>query len=82
MFGKILLTVAVVAIVWCGFKYLGRLAELKHRAGANSNPNPVPDGNGARPAAAEAESLVECRVCGTWQSARGARSCGRPDCPY
>ncbi len=75
MFTKILLTITVVAVVWCGFKFLGRLAELKHRAAAKPDVPPQRQ-------AVEAEVLVECRVCGTWQSAHAAKSCGRTDCPY
>ncbi|WP_096702188.1 hypothetical protein [Magnetospirillum sp. 15-1] len=79
MFGKILLTVAVVAFFWFGFKYLGRLAELRRRDAAEKV---TPPGAASKEAAAEAESMVECRICGTWQPGRTARSCGRPDCPY
>ena len=79
MFGKVLLTVAVIAFIWFGFKYLGRLAELRRRDEADkvSPPHTPPKG-----AATEAETMVECRVCGTWQPSRSARSCGRPNCPY
>ncbi|CAA7613716.1 hypothetical protein [Magnetospirillum sp. SS-4] len=76
MFGKFLLTVAVIAIIWFGFRHLTRVAELKRR-----QPPPPPE-----PAQAvfgiEAETLVECRACGTWQPAGSAKSCGRSDCPY
>lgn len=78
MFGKFLLTVAVVAIIWFGYRYLARLAELKR---ARESGRPIE----RRPEQSKvdaAETLVECRVCGTWQSSRGAKSCGRSDCPY
>jgi len=75
MFAKILLTVAVVAFIWFGFKYLSRLAELRRRDEADKVPPP-------KNPAGEAETMVECRVCGTWQPGRTARSCGRSDCPY
>jgi len=29
-----------------------------------------------------AEDMIACRVCGAYVPARGARSCGRADCPY
>jgi hypothetical protein len=79
MFGKILLTVVVVVFVWSGFKYLARMAELRQRRDGAPPPSPRPSAHGPQ---AEAETMVECRVCGTWQPARKARSCGRPDCPY
>ena len=77
MFGKFLLTVAVVAIVWFGFKYLARVAELKHRP-VVPPPRPRPEGFPGR----TAELMVECRACGTWLPAGSAKSCGRADCPY
>jgi hypothetical protein len=76
MFGKFLLTVAVIAIIWFGFRYLGRVAELKRGGGAPRTPKPPPS------VGLEAETMVECRSCGTWQPSRSARSCGRSDCPY
>ena len=82
MFGKILLTAAVVAIIWFGFKHMGRMAELRRRDAANPpRPSAEPQGGDHR-GPAEAETMVECRVCGTWQPSRSARSCGRSDCPY
>lgn len=77
MFAKILLTVAVVAFIWFGFKYLGRRAELRRREPGQRVPPPPPP-----PGSDHAETMVECRVCGTWQPGRTARSCGRSDCPY
>lgn len=79
MFGKILLTVAVIAIIWFGFRYLSRQAELRRRDPADRVTPPCPPGADA---AAEAETMLECRVCGTWQPGRSVRSCGRTDCPY
>ncbi|ARJ65689.1 hypothetical protein WV31_08490 [Magnetospirillum sp. ME-1] len=79
MFGKILLTVAVIAIIWFGFRYLSRLAELRRRDQADRVAPPRKPGAGT---STEAETMVECRVCGTWQPGRTARSCGRADCPY
>ncbi|CUW39987.1 conserved protein of unknown function [Magnetospirillum sp. XM-1] len=77
MFGKFLLTVAVIAVIWFGFRYLSRLAELRRRDQPDTVAPPHPPGG-----AAEAETMVECRICGTWQPGRTARSCGRADCPY
>lgn len=78
MFGKVLLTVAVIAVIWFGFRYLSRMAEAKRRELPPQQPPKPPQGNSG----ADAETLVECRVCGTWQPARSAKSCGRGDCPY
>jgi hypothetical protein len=76
MLGKILLTIIVVALIFFGFKYLGRMAELRDRPRPPSRPGAKPE---AEP---EAETMVECRVCRTWQPQRGAKSCGRSDCPF
>ena len=77
MFGKFLLTVAVIAIIWFGFKYLARVAEVKRREAA-----PEPPRNSGRTKGVDAEVMVECHVCGTWQPDRSAKGCGRSDCPY
>lgn len=80
MFGKILLTVAVVAVIWFAFRYFARVAQVRERTRNSQGGN---DRRPSEPAAdIQAETMVECRVCGTWQPARGAKACGRADCPY
>lgn len=79
MFLKFLLTVAMVAAIWFGFKYLARLQEIKAKREAkavrgNSSP--------AKADKADVQDLVQCRACGTWQPGGSARHCGRKDCPY
>lgn len=88
MFGKFLVTVAVVAIIWFGFQYLQRLAEMQERArmrrrarAAQPSSSAVPPGV-APPASAAVQDLVKCPVCATWQTGSAARACGRKDCPY
>ena len=83
MFGKFIVTVAVVAAIWFGFQYLQRLAELQERArmrrrARRAQPPPPP---GVAPPGA-VQDLVNCPVCGTWQTGAAARRCGRKDCPY
>ena len=90
MFGfsltKILFTVAVIIIVWQGYKWLGRMqtrrdaitregARGKGRGGRATAP-------AASPFSADVEDMVECTVCGSFVPARGAVSCGRGECPY
>lgn len=92
MFGfsltKILFTVAVIVIVWQGYKWLGR---MQTRRDAIARENARGSGRGGRAAAAagaaapspaEVEDMVECTVCGAFVPARGAVSCGRGECPY
>ena len=92
MFGlsltKILFTVAVVIIVWQGYKWLGR---MRTRRDAIARETARGRGRGGRataaaaaaaPSSAEVEDMVECTVCGSFVPARGAVSCGRGECPY
>ncbi len=88
MFGfsltKILFTLAVIIIVWQGYKWLGR---VQTRRDAIARETGSGSGRGGRAAAAgpspaEVEDMVECTVCGSFVPARGAVSCGRGECPY
>lgn len=79
MFAKFLLTVAVVALIWFGFKYLQRVAELRDRSARRplDGPpkfEPVDDGESV-------QDLIKCPRCNTWRSSK-LKSCGRPECPY
>ncbi|CAA7614460.1 conserved hypothetical protein [Magnetospirillum sp. LM-5] len=81
MFGKILLTVAVVAIIWFGFKFAQRLLEQKARRDPDqpaAGPRPVfrPDPDGE-----SVQDLVKCPACSTWRSAKQGH-CGLEKCPY
>ena len=88
MFGfslpKLLFTVAVIAAVWYGFKYLGRLAE--RQADKRDAPPKRPASRRPTPPAAdpgaEAQDMEACPVCGAYVVAGGNRNCGRDDCPY
>ena len=94
MFGfslqKLLVLVAVIGLVWYGFKFLGRLQDQRR---ADGGPN---GGRGARaprrpkrrgapatePRAQDVEDMVACPVCQAYVQARGATRCDRSDCPY
>ncbi len=92
MFGfsiqKLLFTVAVVVAVWYGFKWVGRMKVIREkqakerlrREARGSGGSGV--GGGASSASGEAEDMVECAICGAFVPARGAKDCGRGDCPY
>lgn len=73
--GKILVLVAVVALVWYGFKLIGRLDQTRKEELRRQE-------TGAAKKRPTVEETVRCRVCDAFVSARGATSCGRPDCPY
>lgn len=80
MFAKFLLTVAVVAIIWFGFKYLQRVTELRERAAARppqgDKPRFHPVDNGE-----SVQDLVKCPHCSAYRSAK-LGSCGQDGCPY
>jgi uncharacterized protein len=78
---KLLVLALIILVVWQGFKFLGQLDRarkeaLRQQAKAKT----------ARPPAAgtanQVEDMVKCRVCGAYMPARGAVSCGKPNCPY
>ncbi len=85
MFGfsltKLLFTVAVILIVWYGFKWLGRV-QAQRNAGIKRKPaesgRQAPKSAGA----AQVEDMVECATCGSFVPARGATNCGQAGCPY
>ena len=76
MFGfslpKLVFTVLLIAVVIYGFKAITRLQEQRERRVKS----------GPKGGVAEVEDMVACDVCGTFVSSRGARACGRGDCPY
>lgn len=86
MFGfsltKLLVAMAIIVVVWYGFKTIGRLdqarkARLKaQRAGQRRGTG------GANAPAGQAEEMVKCPACGTYVSAEANRACDRKDCPY
>lgn len=83
-FGKVLLLVAVVAVIWFGFRWFQRWekerrerAEREEKGGRLGRDRQDSPGSDLRPT----EVMTACRVCGTYV-AEGARSCGRPRCPF
>ncbi len=83
---KLLVLAAVIAAVWYGFKFIGRLqdaraAEAKLRAGGARRPK-ARWRRSKQPAAPEAEDMVKCPVCQAYVPARGASRCERPGCPH
>jgi uncharacterized protein len=78
MFGfsltKLLFTAAVIAAVWYGYKWIGRIQSM--RAAENKL-----RGNRPRPGPAAVEDMIRCPACDSFVAA-GATSCGRGDCPY
>ena len=82
MFGislaKLLLLAAVLAAVWYGFKYLQARDRQAKAVRRDAAARVAPGDAAAR--VGTAEDLIQCPVCATYV-ARGARGCGRADCP-
>jgi len=84
MFGfslpKLLLTILIVVLVVYGFKAVTRLQQRREQEIAQVKGRRT--GAARKAQAADTEDMVACPTCGTFVSARGARACGRDDCPY
>jgi len=88
---KLLFTVAIVVAVWYGFKWVGRYQQIREKeakdrlrrdAAGGGNAGTPASGGIRDDAPGDAEEMVECAVCGAFVTVRGAKSCGREDCPY
>ena len=79
MFGfsltKLLFTAAVIAAVWYGYKWIGRIQSM--RAAEDKL-----GGNQPRSGPPAVEDMIRCPVCDSFVAAPAAASCGREDCPY
>jgi uncharacterized protein len=81
MFGlyKLLVLGAVVAVLWLGFRYVGRVQAIRQALGEELRRRHRAERQ-RRPLAAE--ELVKCGVCSVYVPARGASPCGRANCPW
>ncbi len=78
---KLLFTAAVIALIWYGFKWVGRVQanrEAEHRARLREGQAPAADS----PAEATAHDMVKCAICGDFVSPEATQGCDRPNCPY
>jgi hypothetical protein len=71
-FGKLLVLAIIVAAVWYGFKFVGRMDRQRKRKVADEQ----------KKTADSIGEMEKCRVCGTYVVADGAENCGRQGCPY
>jgi len=74
--GKLLFTAAVVAAVIFGWKWLNRVQAVRGGGSPRKTQGASP------PPAVEAVDMTPCPACGDYVPAKGARNCGRADCPY
>ena len=85
MFGfsltKLIFTAAVIALIWYGFKWVGRV-QANREAEARAR---LREGD-ASPADTRAEEnahdMVKCTVCGDFVFPEATDGCDRPGCPY
>ncbi len=90
MFGfsltKLLFTAAIIALIWYGFKWVGRVQanrEAEHRARLREGrPREGQARPGDSPVEATAHDMVKCAICGDFVSPEATQGCDRPGCPY
>lgn len=74
---KVLFTAVVVAAVVFGWKWMNRVQLRQKEASRRVHeeaPRPRPT--------IEAVDMTQCPACGDYVPAKGAKRCGRSDCPY
>jgi hypothetical protein len=81
-FSKLLLLVIVVIAVWYGFKYVGRVEEVRRNLRRARDAAERAQSRARGRARIEAEDMVKCRVCDAYVAASGAARCARSDCPW
>lgn len=76
--GKFLLLVALIALVWYGFRYVNRVEAIRRALREELKRRHVPP----KSTRIDAEDLVKCAQCASYVAARSAAACGRADCPW
>lgn len=76
--GKILVLLAMIALVWYGFKYVARRNKNVGRDRADGRLDQQSDAGDDE----KIQDMETCSVCGTFVPNASARSCGRESCPY
>lgn len=71
-FGKILILLLIIAAVWYGYKFVGRLEQNKKRRLAEQKGQ----------ASDSSDTMEKCRVCDTYVLSDATENCGKPGCPY
>jgi hypothetical protein len=73
-FGKLLVLAAVIGAVWYGYRWWQRVQKVTRDEEAMLARE--------RARAPSGEDMIKCPACDTYLSPKGARSCGRSECPY
>jgi len=75
-FPKLSLLIFVLALVWFGFRWIGRQQSArKEQAGGKKS-------RGRARAQADAVDMVQCKVCDAFVPGTKASPCERAGCPY
>ncbi|BBK41390.1 hypothetical protein STVA_14100 [Allostella vacuolata] len=89
MFGlslsKLITLIGIIIAVWTLFRWFSRVSAARDAAPGRVDANPGRRPERARrrePDPVPVEDLVACAGCGAYVAARGAKGCGRPNCPY
>jgi hypothetical protein len=77
-FNKLALLLLLGGVVWIGFRYMSRLETMRRALREELRRRQAPK----QPMSVKAEDLIQCAPCAAYVAARGARSCGRADCPW
>ena len=72
MLQKFLLLAAAIAVVWYGFKFVGRLNQQRQQKVDNDEDN-------TRLGVAD---TVQCPICDAYVAADSRSDCGKANCPY
>lgn len=78
--GKLLFLLLIILVVWNGFKYLGRVEQM--RRGLREDMRRRHPGAQDRDRPLVTEDLVKCPPCGAYVATGSQASCGRADCPW
>ena len=72
-FGKILVLAVIIAAVWYGFKFVGRLQAKRQEELKDARR----EGDSK-----DAGDMVKCPQCAAFVVAGGAAKCSKSECPY
>lgn len=73
---KLLVLVAVISAIWFGFRLLGQIDRQRRQTMPKKKWWQM-----KRTEPRQVEDMVKCKVCGAF-TARDAKSCGKPSCPF
>jgi hypothetical protein len=77
-FPKILILVLIIGVIW----WWHRRNQVKAREQAELDRNTRAGTASKNQSIKPVEDMAQCRVCGAYVAAKGARRCGRADCPF